>query len=509
MMNIADRQSPGSSFAHPGIQSSLALSPLTIFVFFWPAQSMQQLAYWGAWVYEPNYVGWIYFSLALLSFLFPTSLRLFVAVLIFGIIHYVHKMPYVVNHTLLDVLFNVVILASIAYSAREQLFSSVTVSPEARERIFDMFAPVLGATVVISYYSILLSKLNYGFFDLTTSCISGLYVQLESNIPIIQPLRDIGIVQFNFVMFMLIELLIPILLTFRRTRYWAIYIGVPFHYLLGVTGHWPFSSFIFAIYAMMSARAISELVRDTTEHFGMAAMEKIVWALRALVISIVLFMLAGYLSGNYGRGPFFFINFNFTGALWIIWAAVLGSVILVAVWRAHRRDHRPPATLFWSSKPGLLWLALLLAVANFASPYLGFKTENNAAMYSNLRTEGSFNNHLFMPKIRLFDHQDDLVEVTSSNDPKMQKLMTERALGDKRRTPHKIYVTYFEFRRAVSESTVENLEVTYRRNGELLRFKRGDSSNPDPLLDQKHPIWLAKLALFRPVFQGDISYCQH
>jgi len=68
---------------------------------------------------------------------------------------------------------------------------------------------------------------------------------------------------------------------------------------------------------------------------------------------------------------------------------------------------------------------------------------------------------------------------------------------------------YFELRRAVSQSDVEDLHVTYIRNGELREYRRGAAGNADADLDKAPPLLVAKLAHFRPVFKGERSYCLH
>ena len=46
-------------------------------------------------------------------------------------------------------------------------------------------------------------------------------------------------------------------------------------------------------------------------------------------------------------------------------------------------------------------------------------------MFSNIRTEGTGNNHLFVPRLRLFGYQDDLVEILESNDRQLQQYVSD------------------------------------------------------------------------------------
>lgn len=308
-----------------------------------------------------------------------------------------------------------------------------------------------------------------------------------------------------FVPFIAIETTIPLLMTFRRTRLLAVYIGVPFHFLLGLMGHWTFSSFMLALYVVIAMPAVVELTHDVQRWLGPRRAIVLLWAFRGYVAVVLLVMAAAAMSGNYRKGSFG-IPFNLVAAQWAIWAGILSAIVVLATLRSHFL-HGPldgsGATHFWSSKPGWLWLMLLVVTINSASPYIGFKTETSAAMYSNMRTEGGMNNHYFMPSIRLFGFQDDIVEILDSNDRVIQAMKTRAALFDPQKEQHDILVTYFEFRRAVSGLNTKDLEITYLRNGELHHYKRGSPSNPDQDLDKPHPFLLGKIAYFRPIFKGD------
>jgi hypothetical protein len=63
-----------------------------------------------------------------------------------------------------------------------------------------------------------------------------------------------------------------------------------------------------------------------------------------------------------------------------------------------------------------------LLVLNSLSPYLGLKTESSFTMFSNLKTEGPYWNHAFIPEaVKVFPYQDQLVRVTDSNDPVLER----------------------------------------------------------------------------------------
>jgi hypothetical protein len=149
--------------------------------------------------------------------------------------------------------------------------------------------------------------------------------------------------------------------------------------------------------------------------------------------------------------------------------------------------------------PAFRWLYAMLAlvVLNGSSQYLGLKTENAFTMYSNLRTEAGYNNHLFLPALRLAGWQDDVVEVLETDLPELLPYVGR----DER-------ITYFEFRRVTSTAPGHS-GVRYRRNGGEERWFRGGNGSSDPELAERHPLLAAKLLSFRPVSPREHPFCAH
>jgi hypothetical protein len=151
---------------------------------------------------------------------------------------------------------------------------------------------------------------------------------------------------------------------------------------------------------------------------------------------------------------------------------------------------------------------VLVMCLNSLSPYVGYKTTNSVSMYSNMRTENGENNHFFMPRLALFAYQDDIVEVLDSSDPAIAELKGWPVLYGDPEVRLPAYITYFELRRAVSRSANTGLWVRYKRNGVERYYNRTLAQNPDKDLGVRHPIWLEKTAMFRPIFK-DREYCLH
>jgi hypothetical protein len=90
--------------------------------------------------------------------------------------------------------------------------------------------------------------------------MSMMYVNFVRNRPLFGDLLGVFSVEFLFWLFIVIEIVIPVLLTIRKTRLLALYFGLPFHFLLGLMGHWAFSSMVIALYVLTAMPAILQVL---------------------------------------------------------------------------------------------------------------------------------------------------------------------------------------------------------------------------------------------------------
>lgn len=475
-------------------------SSLTIFSYAWAMQCLIQLVYFRTWYETGQVLGWIFLAFSLAVFLFPGRIRLFTAMVASGLVYYISIWPFVVNHHLGDHIIAITMLAAAVFTLGRKLLSAKPLTDDDAEKWFSKFAPVAGAVFAFVYFSIIVSKLNLSFFDMDISCLSGMIEEAESDRPLVQPLLGLFSVDFYFWVFIVAEALLPFMLAFKRTRLPAFYFGVPFHILLGLMGHWPFSAFMLTLYVLVCMPLLKDVIRPYAQ-----AGEIIRGKIAAWLPGATLFALtsSGFLVIAAVTKPSW---------AWLLWSSILAAAILFGMVREHLRNglfSGRGVIDIWVKKPGLLWVMFAIAIVNSSGPYLGWKTQTSIAMYSNMRTEGALNNHLFMPIIPLFDYQNDLVEIIDSNNDNILALKTHPARYGFVGEEHDVYHVYFEFRRAVSQLEDDDLEITYTRNGETLMFKRGAEGNTDADLDIPLPILQAKIQYFRPVFKGEASYCLH
>lgn len=75
---------------------------LLVFSYVWAAQTLCQLAVFRSWLREGHITAWVLLLIAALVLLFPGRPRLFVAMLLASVVHYVSVWPFVSNHVLVD-----------------------------------------------------------------------------------------------------------------------------------------------------------------------------------------------------------------------------------------------------------------------------------------------------------------------------------------------------------------------------------------------------------------------
>ncbi len=487
----------------PSANTSVTAEPcppsrLTIFAFLWACQALVHQEFYSRWLDENNPFGWVLTVLAVATLLRPSSLWLFAGMLTSSIVYNVLKWPFVVNHILLESIVNATILAAIL---RTLLFAGAgpdRFGREVREQVYDRFAPVVAVLVVLMYYFAFVAKLNWDFINPDVSCVVVMNDVLLRRFPFL-PASDAADWTV-IVLTLIVEAAIPGLLTFRRTRYLAVLIGVPFHVILGLVGHRTFSAFAFALYGLFCMNELVQLAttakRLLITRVSQSGRRMLYFAGTAICVLGVGLLIAADLTGNYRAGIGPLKIFRISWVIWILWSLIVGAVYAVCAWMYYKSANAGstgPAT----ARPGLLWLIVSVVVLNGMSQYLGFKTETCFTMYSNLRTEGAFNNHFFMPAWRLASYQDDLVEIVSTDLPELQEYIG-----------HEVLITGFELRRILS-STWETFELVYRRGGQRLELRKSRDEIPDSPLLQPHPKWSSKLLRFRPIPTGRCAACQH
>ena len=471
-------------------------SRLTIFAFLWACQALVHQEFYSSWLHEHDPLGWLVTIFGVATLLRPSSLVLFGSLLVSSICYNIAKWPFVVNHILLETLINFTILSALLQSwlvTRKQIHTDW----EFRENVYSRFAPVVWTALVIVYGFAFLAKLNWDFVSPDVSCVVKMYGDLLRRFPFLpsSPTAYWLVIAST----LLVEALIPLLLAFRRTRVWGVAIGVSFHFVLGLVGHRTFSGLAYVLYSLALMNQLIPMVdhyrRSLSNFFSPKIRAFLFPAFATSVVCVVFSLIAADLN-RYFREKILVIKvYQLPWLIWIGWSLGIGLFYSIAV-IFHRESHATSLSAH-SVRPGFSWAVIGLVALNGLSQYLGFKTETCFTMYSNLRTEGQWNNHMFMPALRLASYQEDLVEIVATNHPQLKDYLEHRDL-----------ITYFELRRIVNKTDAD-FQLTYIHNGQQQEFQQKGRTRRSTQDIGPHPLLLGKVLYFRPVSTEECVSCRH
>lgn len=367
---------------------------------------LHQLWWGGFEVLSPHFVVVV---AALWCVVRPRSVARFVTMLAAEVVSVVLDMPGVGSHTVLVLVSGTCVLAFVGLTA-----CRTRRLPDAGA-LYAGIAPFLRVQLLVVYAAAALAKMNTGFVDAEISCAAW----MSSKVAWFDPsLLDASWRVAPAVWgTLLVELSLPLLLAFRRTRVAGLVVGAGFHAVLALAGNVPFSALVLALYVAFLPGDTPSRLRDLmARHARLRA-----WGRRArrsgrsaafgLVVGGWL-AAAAVFSAEPAAGRALIAH----GTRLLVVVAVLAAAILLVPSLRHGAPVRhAPRSLRLGH--GIFVAGILVLVANAASPYLGFKTESSFTMFSNLQTEPGYWNHAFIPEaVRVFGHQDDLVAITASND---------------------------------------------------------------------------------------------
>ena len=398
------------------------------------------------------------------------------------------RLPEISNHWIFTTFVNLTILQALLYL----IFKSKSLRVN-KETLIRTFAPVVRIELLLLYFFVVLHKLNWGFFFTDYSCAGFLYKAQNANS--LLPTSSTFLL-LNIYLTIIIELLIPVLLIFRKTRNTGLLIGLVFHCVIAFNsfnGFYDFSGMIFALYFLFTSYAFSNTVYETYQklvakrhalkkQFSQFNLRNIVAVAASVLIALVLLLVISKKFSDYFR---------------VVWGVYSLLFILLFLRSLFRKSPSPtsPTPAF---RPPAAAFALFpaLVILNAICPYIGLKTESSFAMFSNLRTENGTTNHFFIPtSAQVFSYQKDMVEIVFSSDPKLQKVADEQKL-----------MTFFQFRNHVA--TARPARVEYIRHGERRTFDLATAAANDELL-RKSSVVLRKLLGFRAITKTEPQPCQH
>jgi len=358
----------------------------------------------------------------------------------------------------------------------------------------ELFQPLLRLELVIVYALAAWHKLNLDFFNPQLSCA----VVLFERAPFFHLHAGSEMLRWALIFATIItEASLPVLLSLRRTRNFAVCYGVLFHIALGLSEFYAFSVTMISLLFLFTP----DNFNDVAAEFWRSRSRVVRTAVMVVALLIVAIVLAWSVA-HFGPSLADLRHISsLKGGLNMIWGKVsywsgywmlplyLAPVGLF-VWLWYRQPSAfQPAAHSYRPIPALFWVIPALLIFDGINPYLGLKTDTAFAMYSNLRSEGGMTNHLiWRHPLDLAHYQEDLVQIVDSNDAVLK-------LAAKRGWP----IPFFDLQRHVSYQAhigVKNISVTYIRNGATIHVESAES---DPVLAARPPLLARKLLLFRAI----------
>ena len=358
----------------------------------------------------------------------------------------------------------------------------------------ETFQPLLRLQLAIVYGLAAWHKLNVDFLNPQSSCA----VFLFERTPFWHLRAGSNALRWSLILGTIAtETLLPVALSIRRTRNFAICYGVLFHISLGFSEFYAFSITMISLLFLFTPEDFCDVVIEVWRRRKRRVKRVLCAGLLTLLTALVVLT-----AGRFGpslaeirQAP------NLLGGLNMVWSSVaywawywmLLFYLLplgVFVWLLHRQ----PASFEPSDKcfrpiPAVFWVLPALLVFDGLNPYLGLKTDTAFAMYSNLRSEGGKTNHLiWRHPLALANYQLDLVQVVESNNASLQAMA-------RRGWP----IPFFDLRRRISGLTHDgekNISVTYIRNGKTTRVEKAEL---DPDLATRPSLLERKLLIFRAI----------
>jgi hypothetical protein len=465
------------------------MKSFAVFAFLWALSALFDLIPRAAWLDSPAHM--LLAASAVVVVLQPTSLLAFGIFNILRLTAFLVDSPATPNHQVLFALGSASILwtgAVLAWKHRGGAnHSPHSVSGETWLRAF---APVLRAELVLLYVFAVLHKLNWAYFDPSVSCAIQTFSRLtpgalKSWIPEGEASQLLIILGS-----LALEASVPLLLCIRRTRVWGVVLGFVFHGFLGL-GYFHFSTGVLGLCLLFLPVGALQATFERLEVWRMSHRWRSrltrQWVPGVLALLLAFAMVEAH---EVSRPVYRMLRFVWLAGMLGFLAVLLGSPKEWPLWRG-----ASPGRLR-DSRFALVFPLLLIFLG--LSPYLGLRTVPAFSMFSNLRTEGSVSNHLFMPTeaLRIASYQDDLVEIEGASDPALRRWAQEGSLR-----------VFYDLQQQIQKMAAEgksDIEIRFLRGGR--RYDLGNAER-NPELSGR-PSWLARKWLSFRAVPGERSDCR-
>jgi len=364
------------------------------------------------------------------------------------------------NHWTLQFLVSITLFASFIIATVKRRSPKI----DSREWL-RLFRPIICLLVVMLYLFASLHKLNSRYMS-ELGAAPQMYraIVYSEHMAAFAPLlpTDDAFIGILPQLSILIELAIPIMLLFRRSRLLAILIGIVFHAVLSLRSYPPALDvivFVAAVYIPFLPDASIDIIRATV----LDRLRSSRWyepfksvVLPAILLAVI-FVPPVYSLPKLPSIEWFSFA-NLLSAFWAAYVATYVALLALLIYKLRAAEYgKAPYAIARAQYP--LVSVLVLAFLVGMSPYLGLKTAGAFTMFSQLETEGDYSNHWFMPlELQIFDYQKQVcvIETTAEDIP------TTASTG--------ALLTYHQFRKMTRNNP--EASITYTFKGERFELER-------------------------------------
>lgn len=319
------------------------------------------------------------------------------------------RFPFVADHLVMELFLNVSILLAFAYLAASRRSLAIRT-----DEIFELFSPVGRWLLIVMYFFGTFHKFNPGFMSLDSSCA----IPFISGFPLVpEAVTGNAAIQYAAIYgTLIVESLAMVLLLSTRTKYWGMLLGMPFHFLIGISNFGTlahFSAFALALHTLFLPSSIGQRVRadrwvpDFLKHRSGIRIATMVFVLLQVAFAVHLAK----------TRDVYLVNSMF---------AIFGICLMIMVAKYGRVRSSDAPYRLKSPLPALNVLPVLFFL-HCTSPYIGLGTGGALTMFSGLRTEGGISNHYIVREpIRLFPYQDTVVYFETASNVSLRNAVAEK-----------------------------------------------------------------------------------
>jgi len=409
---------------------------------------------------------YVLFIPAVLVLVRPKTAIFLVALSVGYVYIFIYELPISTrpNHPTLTFLISLTILTSAIWVIARDFINNRQLKLDIAQW-FDVFRPLVIIAINIVYLMSVFNKLNYHFLDFNYSPITRLLnFYYETNhllfIPDLIP-RETWFLQAGIIATLIIEISIPLFLSIRRLRLLGILVGLLFHTIISIRMYPPMAEFptlMFAVYILALPDTAIPMLREL---YG--RIQKLKWfsSLSNTVLVIgawFFFYFPRIFQWPAKEENLLITQADIWGYMWTVYLVFYYLIILYLLKRFKRQVNESPDIRWIQPRNILLYIFPILVLINGFTPYLGLKNRGAWNMYSHLRTEAGYSNHLFMPNIYVFPYLNEVC-ITESSDEDMRKIAR-----------NKKFLTESGFTEWARKNPNESVEFFY--NGEYFNAER-------------------------------------